>query len=82
MNQIYWQIWWLLTILKEPTINLKKSCVEEFIEAKDCWYSRVRYQYQRFEFGNRNYKRKLMNSQEIITYILLVIIGIQVDVKQ
>ena len=63
MNQIYWQIWWLLTILKEPTINLKKSCVEEFIEAIDFWYSRVGDQYQRFGFGDRNYKRKFMKLQ-------------------
>ena len=54
----------------------------KFTETTYFCYSKVRDQYQISEFGEISSKRKLMKSQEMITYNLLVRLGTQMDVHK
>ena len=69
---------------KTQTRATDKSIIKggEFTETTDCWYSKVRDQYQISEFGEISSKRKLMKPQEMITYNLLVRLGTQMDVHK
>ena len=58
------------------------SCREESTQMMDCWYYKVEDQYQKSEYGEINFKRKLTKLQETFTYNSLLRLGTQVDVYQ